>query len=50
MSGKIALPENGMFNEEAVNFFGTQEELMQSEEVRRRARAPAPITAPEPAQ
>ena len=39
VSGKIALPENGMYNEEAVNFFGTQEELMQSAEVRRRATA-----------
>ena len=39
VSGKIALPENGMFNEEAVNFFGTQEELMQCAEVRKRARA-----------
>ena len=39
VSGKIALPEGGMFNEEAVNFFGTQEELMQSAEVRRRAAA-----------
>jgi capsular exopolysaccharide synthesis family protein len=37
VSGRIALPESGMFNEEAVNFFGTQVELMQSAEVRRRA-------------
>ncbi|MEI6034121.1 MAG: polysaccharide biosynthesis tyrosine autokinase [Verrucomicrobiae bacterium] len=39
VSGRIALPEGGMFNEEAVNFFGTQVELMQSAEVRRRAAA-----------
>ncbi len=37
VSGRISLPESGMFNEEAVNFFGTQVELMQSAEVRRRA-------------
>ena len=39
VSGRIAIPESGMFTEEAVNFFGTQVELMQSEEVRRRAAA-----------
>lgn len=39
VSGRIALPEGGMYNEEAVNFFGTQTELMQSAEVRRRAGA-----------
>lgn len=37
VSGKIALPEGGLFNEEAVNFFGTQVELMKSPDVRRRA-------------
>lgn len=39
VSGRIAIPESGMFTEEAVNFFGTQVELMQSQEVRRRAAA-----------
>jgi len=39
VSGKIALPEGGVFNEEALNFFGTQIELMKSQEVQRRAAA-----------
>ncbi len=39
VSGRISIPEGGMFNEEAVNFFGTQIELMQGDEVRRRASA-----------
>lgn len=39
VSGKIALPDGGLFNEEAMNFFGTQVELMQSSDVRRRATA-----------
>ncbi len=39
VSGRITLPESGMFSEEAVNFFGTQTELMQSAEVRRRSAA-----------
>lgn len=37
VSGTIALPDGRLFNEEAVNFFGTQVELMQSAEVRQRA-------------
>ncbi len=39
VSGRIMVPEGGMFNEEAVNFFGTQLELMSSSEVQRRASA-----------
>lgn len=39
VSGRITLPESGMFNEETLNFFGTQIELIQSGEVRRRAAA-----------
>lgn len=37
VSGNIALPDGALFNEETLNFFGTQVELMQSGEVRRRA-------------
>jgi capsular exopolysaccharide synthesis family protein len=36
-SGRIAIPEGTMFNEEAANFFGTQIELIQSADVRARA-------------
>ncbi len=39
VSGKIALPEGAVYNEEAANFFGTQLELLQSSEVSRRADA-----------
>lgn len=39
VSGKIALPEGAVYSEEAVNFFGTQLELLQSSEVARRADA-----------
>ncbi len=39
VSGKIALPEGAVYNEEAANFFGTQLELLQSSEVARRADA-----------
>lgn len=39
ISGKIALPEGAVYNEEAANFFGTQLELLQSSEVARRADA-----------
>ncbi|MEO6846426.1 MAG: polysaccharide biosynthesis tyrosine autokinase [Chthoniobacterales bacterium] len=39
ISGKISLPESSLFNEEAMNFYGTQQELMQSTEVQRRAAA-----------
>ena len=39
VSGKIALPDGAVYNEEAANFFGTQLELLQSSEVARRADA-----------
>ncbi len=39
VSGRIALPEGAVYNEEAANFFGTQLELLQSSEVARRADA-----------
>jgi succinoglycan biosynthesis transport protein ExoP len=39
VSGKVRIPEGASFNEEAVNFFGTQLELMRSAEVRQRAAA-----------
>ncbi|MBC7839189.1 MAG: hypothetical protein H7Y39_11190, partial [Nitrospiraceae bacterium] len=37
VSGKIALPEGAIYSEELSNFYGTQSELMQSPEVKRRA-------------
>jgi polysaccharide biosynthesis transport protein len=37
VSGGIKLPEGAVFSEELANFFGTQIELMKSEEVRSRA-------------
>ena len=37
VSGKIALNEGAVYSEEFNNFFGTQMELMRSDEVRRRA-------------
>ncbi len=37
VGGHVTLPENVSYNEEFANFFGTQVELMQSPEVRRRA-------------
>src|SRR5215210_204848 len=39
VSGTIALPEGAVYREELNNFYGTQSELMQSAEVRRRAAA-----------
>ncbi len=39
VSGRIALPEGAVYSEELSNFYGTQSELMQSAEVRRRAAA-----------
>ncbi|MEO6054249.1 MAG: polysaccharide biosynthesis tyrosine autokinase [Chthoniobacterales bacterium] len=39
VSGKVSLPEGSVFSEEVMNFFGTQQELMQSAEVQRRATA-----------
>lgn len=37
VSGRITVPEGSLYNEEAMNFFGTQIELMNSAEVRNKA-------------
>jgi len=37
VSGKIAMPEGGTFNEEVANYMGTQIQLLQSDQVRTRA-------------
>ncbi|MEO8204679.1 MAG: polysaccharide biosynthesis tyrosine autokinase [Chthoniobacterales bacterium] len=39
VSGRVSLPEGSVFSEEVMNFFGTQQELIQSAEVQRRATA-----------
>lgn len=39
VSGTIALPEGAVYSEELANFYGTQIELMQSSEIRKRAAA-----------
>jgi uncharacterized protein involved in exopolysaccharide biosynthesis len=47
VGGKVKLPENGMFSEESMNFFGTQMELMQSEKLKERAHAAVKIAQPD---
>lgn len=47
VSGRIALPEGAVYSEELSNFFGTQIELMQSNEVRKRAAARVEASRPE---
>lgn len=47
VSGRIALPENELYAEERKNFFGTQIELMVSDQVRARAVERAKLTHPE---
>ena len=47
LSGRIALPENDVYAEERDNFFGTQIELMQSDQVRARAVERLKVTEPE---
>src|SRR6516162_4040212 len=47
VSGKISLPEGTVYSEELANFFGTQVELMRSEEVRQRAVMRLAATQPE---
>ena len=51
VSGQIHINEGAAYTEELVNFFGTQIELMQSGEVKNRARARVhalrPALAPE---
>ena len=39
LSGRIDLPENDVYAEERDNFFGTQIELIRSDQVRSKARA-----------
>ena len=47
VSGRINLPAGAVFSEELANFFGTQVELMRSEEVRNRAAARLAATEPQ---
>ena len=47
VSGQIRLQEGAAYSEEAVNFFGTQIELMQSAEVVKRAYARVQALHPE---
>ena len=47
VAGQIRLDESAGYSEELVNFFGTQIELMQSEEVRKRALARVQALHPE---
>ena len=47
VSGKIALPEGAVYSEELSNFYGTQIELMQSAEIRRRAAARVEAARPD---
>ena len=47
VSGRIALPEGAVYSEELSNFYGTQIELMQSTEIRRRAAARVEAARPE---
>lgn len=47
VNGKIALPEGAVYSEELANFYGTQIELMQSAEVRKRAAARVEASRPD---
>jgi len=47
VSGRIALPENDVYAEERDNFFGTQIELMTSDQVRARAVERIKVTQPD---
>jgi len=47
VSGKVSIPEGATYSEELGNFFGTQIELMQSGEVRRRAEERVQSVQPE---
>jgi len=46
VSGKVSLPEGGMYREEVQNFFGTQIELMKSELIQTRAHARTKLLNP----
>src|SRR5579862_2972444 len=47
VSGRMAIPEGKLYQEEAMNFLGTQVELMQSGAVRSRAEAQVQSLHPE---
>lgn len=47
LAGKLALSQTAVYSEDAVNFYGTQIQLMQSAEVRRSAEALVRSTHPE---
>ena len=47
VNGHVALPGDGVYTEELVNFFGTQSELMRSAQVQTRAAARVEATHPE---
>jgi polysaccharide biosynthesis transport protein len=47
VNGRIALPEGSLYSEELSNFYGTQIELMQGAEIRRRAAARVEASRPE---
>ncbi|HEY6167977.1 MAG TPA: polysaccharide biosynthesis tyrosine autokinase [Verrucomicrobiae bacterium] len=46
VSGKVSLPEGGMYREELQNFFGTQIELMRSELIQNRAHTRVKLLKP----
>ena len=47
LAGKLQVPQNAVYSEDNVNFYGTQIQLMQSAEVRRSAEALVRSTHPE---
>ncbi len=47
MPGQLHIPQGAVYSEESQNFFGTQIQLMQSDEVRRGAEAQVRATHPE---
>src|SRR4051812_11466270 len=47
LQGKLNISQNAVYSEDAVNFYGTQIQLMQSQEVRRGAEALVRSTHPE---
>ncbi|MEN9573042.1 MAG: hypothetical protein RL514_897 [Verrucomicrobiota bacterium] len=47
VGGKVKLPDSGLFSEDALNFFGTQMELMQSDKIKERAHAAVKAAQPD---
>src|SRR5213082_2562635 len=47
LSGKLNISNNAVYSEDTANFYGTQTQLMQSQEVRREAEALVRATHPE---